>query len=51
MPSLELPGLKEHYKEKKLEKISFKSYASNDFVLKKEDVYELLQKGNFLVHK
>lgn len=51
LPSLELPGLREHYKDKNLERITFKRYASNDFVLKKEDVYQLLLKGNFLIHK
>ena len=51
MPTLSLPGLINYYKEKGLKKVSFKSYSSNDSVLEKAGVKDLLVKGNFLNKK
>lgn len=48
MPSIPIPGLKEYYDKKQLEKVSFKRFTSGDVILSKDEVKVLLNKGNYL---
>lgn len=48
MPTLNIKGLEEHYKDKGLEKVTFEKYTSADELLGKGEIITLLKKANFL---
>lgn len=48
MPTLEIPGIKEYYAPKQLQKVTFERYTSSDEVLEKSKVKALLDKANYL---
>ncbi|WP_054739946.1 polysaccharide biosynthesis protein [Cellulosilyticum ruminicola] len=48
MPTIDIPGLKEHYTPLGLKKVDFIRYTSADFILEKSDITLLLKKGKYL---
>lgn len=48
MPMIKIPGLQEHYEGLNLKKVNFARYTSADLILEKNEVKELLRKGNYL---
>lgn len=48
MPTIDIPGLKTFYETKNLAHVTFKRYTSGDVILPKEQVKDLLRKGNYL---
>lgn len=48
MPTINIPGLEDHYKPLNLAKVNFVRYTSADLILEKEEVKTLLKKGNYL---
>lgn len=51
MPTIPLPDLEEYYAGKSLRKVAFTHYTSEDIVLNKEAVKDLLRKANYLPYQ